>query len=78
MKKIQKAKLKSSPILSLENIKDFISTLKIEPEQQKYLETELPTMDDKEKLELLGMLIKVYALNMEEEKAKQKLRDFMK
>jgi len=65
----------SIPILTNENLANFIKSLKINPEQEKYLLEELPKMDGKERLELLDMLKNVYVLNEEENQAMQKIKD---
>ena len=65
----------TNSILDTENLKNFIMSLKINPEQQNFLIEELPNMDEKDRLELLNTLKDVYALNQEEDQAMQKVRD---
>ena len=61
-------------ILSTENLKKLILGLKISPEQEKFLLSELPQMDEKERTELLETLKNVYLLNEEERQAKEKVK----
>ena len=49
-------------------IDGFIKSLKISPEQEKFLLDDLPKLNEAERLELLGMLKNVYLLNKEEER----------
>ena len=64
-----------NPILDTDNLKSFIASLKISPEQEKSLLDELPTMDEKERMELLETLKNVYILNEEKDKAIKKIKD---
>jgi len=64
-----------NPLLETDNLKNFILSLKISPEQEKFLLDELPSMDEKERLELLNTLKDVYLLNEEEKKAKEKIKN---
>ena len=64
-----------NPILDNDNLKNFIKSLKINPEQEKFLLDELPSMDEKERLELLDTLKNIYLLNEEEKNAIQKVKD---
>lgn len=79
MTKIKTKKLKAKkPIAFLLNdisLGSFIKTLKISPEQETFLLGELSKMDGKERLELLGTLTKVYALNQDEDRAIKRLED---
>ena len=67
-----------SPILDNDNLKTFIESLKLSPEQKNLLIDELPKLDEKERLELLDTLKDVYVLNAEEDQAKQKIKDSWK
>jgi len=64
-----------NPLLDTDNLKNFILSLKINPEQEKFLLDELPTLDEKERLELLNTLKDVYILNEEEDQAIKKIKD---
>lgn len=67
-----------NPILTDENLKKFITSLKIKPEQEKSLLENLPKMNEAERTELLTMLKDVYALNAEEDQAIKKIQDNIK
>lgn len=62
-------------ILDNDNLKTFIKSLKIDPEQEKLLLDEVPKLDEKERLELLNTLKDVYVLNKEEDQAIKKVKD---
>ncbi len=62
-------------LLDADNLKDFILSLKINPEQEKFLIGQLPTLDENERLELLNTLKNVYVLNEEEKVAIEKVKD---
>jgi hypothetical protein len=64
-----------NPLLDTDNLKNFILSLKINPEQEKFLLDELPSMDEKERSELLDTLKNIYLLNEEEKNAIQKVKD---
>jgi len=64
-----------NPILDNDNLKNFIMSLKISPEQEKFLLDELPQMDAKERLELLDTLKDVCLLNEEENQALKKIKE---
>ena len=66
-----------NPILDNDNLKNFILSLKISPEQEKFLLDELPALDEKERLELLNTLKDVYLLNEEEDQAIKRIEDSM-
>jgi replicative superfamily II helicase len=61
-------------LLSNKNLKEFISKLGINSEQEKFLIDGLPNMDRKERLELLSMLEDVYALNQDRDNAIKKVK----
>ena len=63
-----------NPLLDTNNLKNFIQSLKIDPEQEKLLLDKLPTMDENERLELLDTLKNVYILNEEHGQAVEKLK----
>jgi len=65
----------ANPLLTNNNLKNFIETLKLADEQKKFLIDELPQMDVKERMELLETLEKVYLLNEEEKEALKKIKD---
>ena len=71
------AKIKNtiSPILDNDNLKTFIESLRLSPEQKNLLIGELPKLDERERLELLDTLKDVYVLNAEEDQVKQKIKD---
>lgn len=75
IKKITKKQNIIIPILNTSNLKDFILSLKINPEQEKYLLDELPTMNEKERIELLETLNNIYILNEEKDRAIEKIKD---
>jgi hypothetical protein len=64
-----------NPLLTDNNLKNFIESLKLSEEQKKFLLDELPKMDVEERLELLNTLKDVYLLNEEEKEALIKLKD---
>ena len=64
-----------NPLLTDNNLKTFIETLKLADEQKKFLLDELPQLDTKERLELLDTLKDVYILNEEEKEALAKIKD---
>ncbi len=74
MKKAKQKKIARSKPGNM-NLEGFIKTLKISSEQERFLLDELPKMDGKERLELLEMLTKVYALNQEEAQSIKRLGD---
>ena len=57
------------PILDNDNLKSFIMSLGISPEQEKILLEEIPSMDEKDRLELLSSLKDVYILNEEKKQS---------
>jgi hypothetical protein len=61
-------------LLTDNNLKKFIESLKLADEQKKFLLDELPQMDEKERLELLATLKDVYVLNEEEGEAIEKIK----
>jgi len=52
--------------LSNKNLSGFINTLKLNPEQNKFLLERLPTLDKKERVSLMKVLKDIFILNMEE------------
>ena len=64
-----------SSILDNDNLKNFIISLKLNPEQEKILFDELPELDENERLELLNTLKDVYILNTEKDQAIKKVRE---
>jgi hypothetical protein len=67
-----------NPILNNASLEKFITSLKINPEQEKVLIENLPNMDAKERIELLKMLKDVYLLNAEEDQAIKKIEENIK
>ena len=65
-------------LLDTNNLIDFIKSLKINPEQEKVLIDKLPSLNEKERLDLLEMLKDVYVLNEEENQAKEKIKESYK
>ncbi|MCX6722525.1 MAG: hypothetical protein NT094_00460 [Candidatus Staskawiczbacteria bacterium] len=65
----------ANPLLDTGNLKNFILSLKINPEQKKFLLDELPTLDENERLELLNTLKNVYVLNEEENQVIKKIKE---
>ena len=74
--KMTKLKTKKSSVFTLsdEGLKNFIKTLRIDPEQEKVLVDELPKMDTTERLELLKALTDVYILNQQQDEAVARLQ----
>lgn len=64
-----------NPLLTDNNLKNFIESLKLSDEQKNFLLDELPQLDAKDRLELLDTLKDVYLLNEEEKQALQKIKD---
>ena len=64
----------ANALLETENLKNFILSLKINPEQEKFLFDQLPTLNENERLELLNTLKDVYLLNEEEKQAVEKVK----
>ena len=64
----------ANALLETENLKNFILSLKINPEQEKLLIDQLPTLDENERLELLNTLKDIYLLNEEEKQAVEKVK----
>jgi len=62
-------------ILNNDNLKDFVTNLKLNPEQESFLLDELPGLDEKERSELLTMLKDVYILNEEKNQAIEKIKN---
>jgi len=65
-------------ILNNKNISSFIKELKIKPEQEKILLDAVPSMDKKERLELLDLLKDIYFLNTEQEESIKRIEEIMK
>ena len=63
----------TTPLLTDENLKDFINSLKISEDQKKFLFNELPMLNEKERLEMLETLKDVYLLNEEEKQVMEKI-----
>lgn len=61
-------------LLTDNNLKKFIESLKLADEQKKFLLDELPQLDEKERMELLETLKDVYMLNEEEKAAIEKIK----
>ena len=64
-----------NPLLTDNNLKTFIETLKISQEQKNFLLDELPKLDEQERLELLKTLKNIYILNEEENIAIKKIKE---
>jgi hypothetical protein len=61
-------------LLTDNNLKKFIESLKLPDEQKNFLLDELPKLDEKERLELMDTLKDVYILNEEEKGAIEKMK----
>ncbi len=61
-------------LLTDENLKSFIQSLKLSSEQENFLVDGLPNMNEKERLDLLKTLKDVYLLNEEEARAVEKVK----
>jgi hypothetical protein len=59
---------------SIANVKKLIKGSDINKEQEDFLLDELPDMDKKDRVELVGTLKKIYLLNEEEKQALKKLK----
>ena len=67
-------KIPKNPLLTNNNLKKFIESLKISKEQTSFLIDELPDLDIEERIELLNVLKDVYILNEEEKEVLEKIR----
>lgn len=61
-------------LLTDNNLKKFIESLKLSDEQKNFLLDELPQLDEKERMEMLTTLKDVYILNEEEKEAIEKMK----
>lgn len=62
-------------LLTDNNLKKFIETLKIADEQKNFLIDELPRLDEKERVKLLEKLKDIFVLNIEEKDALEKIKN---
>lgn len=58
----------ANPLLTDENLKSFIESLKISQEQKNFLLEDLPNLDEVERVELLNTLKDIYILNENKDK----------
>ncbi len=61
-------------ILTDNNLKSFIESLKLSKEHEIFLIDKLPQLDGEERIELLETLKDVYILNKEEDEAIKKIK----
>jgi len=62
-------------LLTNENLKEFVESLKISKEQKDVLILRIPLLDEKERFEFLDALKEIYFLDMDEQDAVEKVKN---
>jgi hypothetical protein len=62
-------------ILSNDSLREFILSLKIEKEQEKFLLEKLPNMTSEERIKLMEILEKVYVLDKEKTASLERVKE---
>lgn len=64
-----------NPLLTEENLKTFIENLNIAQEQKNFLLDQLPSLGEKERMDLLNSLAEVSVLDEEKKQAIEKIKN---
>lgn len=65
-----------NPFLTNNALKEFIEGLKIRKEQKEFLISKIPELDEEERINLFNMAKEIYLLDLEEEKAIERIKKF--
>lgn len=71
-----KGKTMANPFLTNNALSEFISGLKISQERKEFLLSAIPELDEEERTSLFDVLKEIYLLDLEEEKAIQRVKKF--
>lgn len=65
-------------LLTNDSLKRFIKELKINKEDKSFLLSEVPQLDEEERIKLLETLKEIYLLDLEEKKALERIKKYWK